>query len=144
MNEQVSPAAVHKLLQDIKYEAVSDDGSDDPQFHPLNPGTLARINAMLADLQGPPWISDTERLRRGLRQVIAHTGHLPHASSGFLAERMRHIARIAKEALTNTPIAAPLECTVCGSATGTQHPIDGDHAGWVCPACYAKAREDDQ
>lgn len=35
----------------------------------------------------------------------------------------------------NAAAKAPLECVVCGSATGPLHPVDGDHAGWLCPKC---------
>lgn len=38
---------------------------------------------------------------------------------------------------------APLECVVCGLATGPLHPIDSDHAGWMCPTCYAKSQENE-
>lgn len=36
--------------------------------------------------------------------------------------------------------SAPLECIECGSASGPMHPIDGDHAGWVCPKCFKKLK----
>ena len=33
-------------------------------------------------------------------------------------------------------ILQPLECVYCGSTTGPLHPLDADHAGWMCPKCY--------
>jgi hypothetical protein len=35
-------------------------------------------------------------------------------------------------------LEAPLECVRCGAPTGPLHPIDADHAGWVCPYCMEK------
>ena len=34
-------------------------------------------------------------------------------------------------------VMMPLECVDCGVASGPLHPLDGEHAGWLCPACYA-------
>lgn len=66
-------------------------------------------------------------------------------------QRMRNIFDINADPLAAAHIAAakkpetaPLECVTCGAASEKQHPVDADHAGWLCPTCYAAAKKGDE
>jgi hypothetical protein len=42
---------------------------------------------------------------------------------------------------TDEPDTAPLECMYC-PATGPEYPIEADHPGWMCDACYQKMQNE--
>lgn len=48
---------------------------------------------------------------------------------------MNNEARLAKGNM------APLECMYC-DATGPMYPVDADHCGWMCDACYQKMQNE--
>lgn len=83
-----------------------------------------------------------QKIRGHINVLRCHGSHRSLQVAEDLEELSRELAALLSAPVETDddqpPQMLPLECVNCRSATGPLHPLNADHAGWLCRECYVK------
>jgi hypothetical protein len=116
---------------------VSQEGYDHEHDDEHDLEELARLAAFYAM---PPYVRDLMILSSTIGIAVAPPWNLNPSPDDRIRELTKAGALILAEMERLQRLFQPLECLKCGAATGPLHPVDADHAGWMCPKCYGEER----